>query len=184
MRPSIDHGVEVSAPTVKFPTVGSAVVGSLVSITEFQATDFATKQPLTWPSGDPQMNKRLRLVLVRSSGVEFNDDVDELDVVSVWLSGPRLYDYREAIRAHIKAHGATPPVGTMVEVKFDREEPSQTKGFAPRKVLSFRFRLEEPKDKVYADAAEAAYRAEQVPERPSAVQTAAPVAQVPYEEPF
>ena len=176
MRPEIDHGVKPAAPSVKFPTIGGAIVGSLVSVTEFQATDFITKEPLKWPNGDPKMNKQLKLVLVRHSEVEFNTDVSEGEVVSVWLSGGRLYDYSDAVRGYMKDYaGDTPVVGTMCEVKFSEELPAQTKGFSPRKVLAFRFRPETPNDKPYADLAEEAYRfgqEEPVPVRP------------PAEEPF
>ena len=181
MRPTIDHGVEPESPSVRFTTLGGYVVGSLVSVTDFQATDFATKQPLTWPDGKPQINKHMRLVLVRSHDVELSVNASQYDVVSVWLSGPRLYDYREAVRAHMREHDGKPlAVGTMVEVKFADEVPSKTKGFAPRKVLAFRFRAEAPGDKQAADRAEQAYIEDQpTVERP-------PVVQQPqsYEEPF
>ena len=186
MRPTLDHKVQASTPSVKFPTIGGRVIGSLVSVTEFQATDFATGALQTWPNGDPKMNKQLKLVLTSYDGVEFSIDVLELDVVSVYISGPRLYDYRDAIRQYMNDNqGKTPVVGTMVEVKFASEEPSKTKGFAPRKVLSFRFREEGPADKEAADIAELTYKASVEPPPPSRPAAIAPQGpQVPYEEPF
>lgn len=178
MRPSLDHYVQASSPSVKFPAIGGRVVGALVSVTEFQATDFATNALLTWPDGKPKMNKQLKLVLTHDENVDFSTEVADLDVVSVYLSGPRLYDYRDAIRQYMKDNnGKTPVVGTIVEVKFVREEPSKTKGFAPRKVLGFRFRDEGPGDKDAADIAERTYN-------DSVSAPTRPVAETPYEEPF
>ena len=158
MRPPIDHNVQPSTPSVKFPTLGGSVVGSLVSVTEFQATDFITKEPVTWPNGDPRMNKLLKLVLVREADVEFSTDANPGDVISVWLSGGRLYDYADAVREYMKEHQSGPAVGTMCAIKFTEEVPAQTKGFSPRKVLGIRFRPETPADKRWADLAEEAYR--------------------------
>lgn len=160
MRPTIDHGVTPQSASVKFPHVGGFVVGSLVSVSEFQSTDFATKKPLTWPDGRPQMTKHVKLVMTRCDNVSV--EADPYEVVSVYLSGGRLIDYNASVRQYMADNdGAVPLVGSMVEVKYTHDEPSQTKGFAPRKMLSYRFRPETAGDKRAADLAEEAYNAAQ-----------------------
>lgn len=48
-------------PTLKFPSVGSKVSGTIESFADTQARDFQTKQPKFWPDGNPVMQVRLDL---------------------------------------------------------------------------------------------------------------------------
>lgn len=71
---------------IKFDTVGEAVTGTVVSITERQVTDYTTKLPATWADGNPKME--LVIVLQTTEREDADDDGKRTMRVKGW-GGPR-----------------------------------------------------------------------------------------------
>lgn len=55
--------------SVKFPNQGDTFTGVITSpVTESQSTDFNTKQPATWPDGNPKMQATVQMDAADGSG--------------------------------------------------------------------------------------------------------------------
>jgi hypothetical protein len=106
----------------KFPVLGSEVRGRVLSKPERrQRLDFVTKEPMTWPNGDPQME-----VVFLLATSERNPEYDEDDGTrALHAYGQMKTAIQEAVRA-TQATGVFP--GGELYVKWTHEEPSKSGG--------------------------------------------------------
>jgi hypothetical protein len=111
-------------PAHKFEDIGDRVTIRIESIEKTAQTDFATGEALTWPNGDTKW----QFVI---SGV----DTATGEPTRVFAKGQMLSAVKEALRAA----EAKPETGGELTIKFDSEEPSQTRGFNPRKIYKAKY---------------------------------------------
>lgn len=86
---------EDSFPAASLKQVGDTVAGRIVSFTDYQCTDFKTKAPRFYPSGDPILG--VRVVIETNPGVESSR-------VTLFVQGKY---YMRAIAKAVKAAGAS-----------------------------------------------------------------------------
>jgi hypothetical protein len=84
------------APAAKFETPGTRIGGRIVNDPEVrQQTDFQTREPLTWPSGDPKM----QLIVDVQTGLRDPDIDDDDGVRRLYIKGKNLTNaVRDALR--------------------------------------------------------------------------------------
>lgn len=118
--------------SAKFESVGDKCVGTILRMTTRQETDFKTKKPKFFDSGE----KRMMVVLAVQTN-ETDDEIEDDDGVR------NLYvrwKMREAVKAAVKASGAGKlEVGGKILVKFSGTEKSQ-QGGQPIKLYEARYK--------------------------------------------
>jgi hypothetical protein len=87
------------APSVKWPTVGTKVVGEIVETATTQQTDFDDGSPKFWKDGSPKMQAVITLQTDERDPDVPDDDGKRRLFVSSWRM-------RDAIRDAIKTAGA------------------------------------------------------------------------------
>lgn len=103
------------APSAKFEAPGTTVRGKITDLQVRQQTDVRTREPLTWPSGDPKM-QLLVTVQTDQRDPSIEDDDGER---RIYVKGKRLTD---ATRDAVKAVGAKGlEVGGTVAVTYVRD---------------------------------------------------------------
>lgn len=123
--------------SAKFDQPGDTVAGTITSTEVREQTDIQTGKPLTWDNGDPRMQ------LVVSLQTDLRDDNDDDGVRAVYVKGskkPGSKSLHDAVRAAVQSAGAKGlEVGGTLSVSYVGDEPSQTRGFSPRKLYEARY---------------------------------------------
>lgn len=120
--------------SAKFEEIGESITGQVISTEVRQQTDLATGNPLTWDNGDARMQ------LVVTLATALKDDADDDGKRSIYIKGSKKagsQSLHDAVAQAVRAAGAKglESDGTLT-VTFTGEEPSQTRGFNPRKLYS------------------------------------------------
>lgn len=117
--------------SAKFAQYGDTITGQVVETRITQRTDIQTKEPLTWPNGDP------KLQLVVTLQTTLREDPDDDGMRNVYVSGstqPGSRSMHAAVADAVRAAGAeTLEVGGVLSVTYDSEEASSTPGFMFKK---------------------------------------------------
>lgn len=114
-------------PAAKFAAVGATVKGTVVRSESGQQTDFATGKPLTFDDGNPKMQVIITLQTDDRDPSVGDDNGQRKLYVRV---GSQMH---KAIAGALRSVNAKLDVGGTLAVKYDHDEPSQTKGFNPAK---------------------------------------------------
>lgn len=115
------------APAAKFETPGTTVRGKITDLQIRQQTDVRTREPLTWPSGDPKM----QLLVTVQTGQRDPTIEDDDGERRIYVKGKRLTEAtREAVRA-VGAKGLE--VGGTLAVTYVRDGTPAGPGISPPK---------------------------------------------------
>lgn len=121
-----------------FDIVGDSVTGTITSDPEVrQQTDIQNGTPLTWDNGDP---KHQLIVALQTAERADNDDdgIRNLYVKGSKKAGTR--SLHDAVATAVRAAGVDGLAkGGTLTVTFVGEEPSQTRGFNPRKLYEAKY---------------------------------------------
>ena len=98
------------APAVKFSTIGDTVEGTIQTVAVSQQTDFATKEPKTYPDGNPMM----QVIVTLETATRDGDDDD--GVRRLFAKGAMQFAISEACKK-VGADGLAP--GGTLKVKYD-----------------------------------------------------------------
>lgn len=125
--------------SAKFDNVGDSITGVIESTEVKQQTDIQSGAPLTWDNGDPRMQLVVRLKTdLRDPNIEDDDGVR-----AIYVKGskkPGSQSLHDAVASAVRAVGAKGlEVGGTLTVTFTGEEPSQTRGFNPRKLYTAQY---------------------------------------------
>jgi hypothetical protein len=113
-------------PAIKFPNVGSTMVGIITRPPKLgDVTDPVTKEVKRWPSGDPQ--KQI-IIELQTELRESDDDGGER---TLWAKGLMMNAIRDAVRAS-GARGLQ--VGGVLQVTYYAEKPSDSAVKQPTKL--------------------------------------------------
>lgn len=107
-----------SYPALKFAAVGDTHEGRVVNVKRKQDVDFKSKQPLTWPNGDP---KYVWLFEVEQADGEMG---------TLWVRGNAV----KAIREAVKEAGAGSPVGWQLKLQHHALGEVKNRGEDPPKL--------------------------------------------------
>lgn len=118
--------------SAKFETIGDTVTGTVTSQEVRQQTDIMTGDPLTWPNGDPRMQ------LVVTLQTTLSDDEDDDGIRNLYVKGSKKAGSKslhDAVASAVRnARAKSLEEGGTLTVKYVGDEPSQTRGFSPRKL--------------------------------------------------
>lgn len=130
-----DEGMDLllgGAPAVKFPTVGTKVVGKVLDQKKQQSKDMATGDLKTWDDGSPIYEIVFTLQTdERDPNIEDDDGTRRL-----FARGQMLKAIGIALR---KVQWKKPLVGGTLGVKYDHDGEAKTRGFSPPKVYVAKF---------------------------------------------
>lgn len=111
-------------PSATFPEVGSQVKGEVLALDKSQQRDFKSKEPKTWPDGQPMMQ------VVVTLQTELNDGSPEDDGKRKLYVAKR--SMREAVRAAITRSGHTGSlIGGTLAVRRDADGEAEPGLSAP-----------------------------------------------------
>lgn len=119
------------SPVAKFETVGQTWSGKIVSEpVAYQVTDFQTKTPKTYPSGDPIMGVKVEIQTdVRDPAVEDDDGRRR-----IFLDGKRI---KEAVRDAVVNAGATGlAIGGTLTVTYTGDGTPASRGVSAPKLYA------------------------------------------------
>lgn len=103
-------------PSVKFPHLGSSVVGVVTKpIKVVEVTDPRTKEVKRWPNGDPKMQVIIELQ------TELRESEDDTGERTLWAKGQMQNAIRDAVR-NSGAKGIA--VGGIIQVVYAEEKPT------------------------------------------------------------
>ena len=105
-----------TVPAVKFPEVGSKVTGQVVKVEKGQQRDFMSKEPKTWPDGQPMLQ------VIVTLQTDERDDEDDDGQRKLYVAKPAM---RNAIRAAIEESGGKPAVITGGTLSVKRTEDGE-----------------------------------------------------------
>lgn len=114
-------------PGAKFPTIGTAVKGTVISAEPRQKTEFGTGKPLFYDDGKPRME--LVVACTDEAGERFG----------FYASGQML----AAIKQALAEAGAKLEVGGTLAVQYVADKPSD-KGFQPAKQYRAQYKAPAP----------------------------------------
>lgn len=118
--------------SARFDTVGDTITGTITNQEVRQQTDIATGDPLVWANGDPRMQL---LVTLQTA---LRDDGDDDGLRTLYVKGSKKTGSRslhDAVASAVRAASAKGlEDGGTLTVKYVGDEPSQTRGFNPRKL--------------------------------------------------
>jgi len=118
--------------TAKFPTPGASIRGRIVSA-EVQDQKDIDGNIRTWNDG----NVRKQLKVVLSTDLRDPDIADDRGDRAVYVKGQMLAAVREAIRA---AGQHRMEVGGELAVRYERDEPSEKRGYNPTKIYRCQYK--------------------------------------------
>ena len=124
-----------SGRAAKFPTVGTTHKGTVVHVDGRQKNDI---------NGNPEFTKagKPKPEAVITLDTDLHEDEEDDGIRKLYASGQMLYAIGEAIgKAGVNFDNMT---GGTLAVKFDREKPSETRGFNPQKIYVAQFKTAEP----------------------------------------
>lgn len=117
------------AKTVKFPTVGTTVKGTITALEQRQATDI-NGNPETWDSGEPKMQ-----IIVTLDTDERDPDVDDDDGSRrLFVKGNLFAELRKAV----KASGQRLAIGGVIEAKYHADGEAK-RGLSAPKLFKVRY---------------------------------------------
>jgi len=121
--------------SAKFDNPGDSVTGTVAVEPEVRdQTDIQTGRILTWDNGDT----RKQLVVTLDTDQRDPDDPEDDGRRSLYVKGSKQrgsQSLHDAVATAVRNAGASGlTVGGELTVRFTGEEPSQTKGFNPRKL--------------------------------------------------
>lgn len=120
--------------SARFDEIGSTITGTITNQEVRQQTDIATGDPLTWPNGDPRMQ------LIITLATDQRDDEDDDGARNLYVKGskkPGSKSLHDAVAQAVRASGAKGlEDGGTLTVTYVGDEPSQTRGFNPRKLYT------------------------------------------------
>ncbi|HEU4544477.1 MAG TPA: hypothetical protein VFR23_25325 [Jiangellaceae bacterium] len=116
-----------------FDTIGDSISGTITAEPEVrQQTDIQSGKPQTWDNGDP----KYQLVVTLQTTLRTDDEDD--GVRNLYIKGskkPGTRSLHDAVATAVRNAGADGLAkGGVLTVRFVGEEPSQTRGFNPRKL--------------------------------------------------
>lgn len=118
--------------SASFDTIGDRITGTITNQEVRQRTDIQTGDPMTWPNGDPQM----QLIITLQTDLREDDDDDGLR--NLYVKGSKKAGSKslhDAVASAVRASGAKGlDDGGTLTVTYVGDEPSQTRGFNPRKL--------------------------------------------------
>lgn len=126
-------------PSVKFPTIGSEVIGEIVSIEQTQDREFGTGNLKFWPkSGDPLMIAVITLKTdERDPSIEDDDGKRRLFVNKKLM--------KEAIKAAVLASNSSRiETRGKLAVAYTHDEPNPANPAQPAKGFQARYKTPEP----------------------------------------
>jgi hypothetical protein len=116
-----------------FDTIGDSISGTITAEPEVrQQTDIQSGKPATWDNGDP----KYQLVITLQTTLRADDEDD--GIRGVYIKGSKRAGTRslhDAVATAVRNSGADGLAkGGVLTIRFVGEEPSQTRGFNPRKL--------------------------------------------------
>jgi len=122
------------APSVKWPTPGTKVVGEIIDLATTQQTDFDTGELKFWKDGSPKMQAVVTLQTDERDPEIPDDDGKRRLFVSSWRM-------RNAIADAIKAAGAKDPeIGGKLAVQFTALGDTETGTSIPPKLYAAQYK--------------------------------------------
>lgn len=125
------------APVAKFPTVGTKVVGTVLSYERTQQRDLKTKELKTWQDGSPMYQVVFTLQTDENDPEIPNDNGKR----RVFVKGNMVGAVREAVR--VVGHEG-PLTGGKLALKFVGEGEQTNPAFSPPKLFQAQFAPGEP----------------------------------------
>lgn len=120
--------------SAKFETIGDSITGIITGQEVRQQTDIATGDPLVWANGDP----RMQLIVTLQTTLRDDDDDDGLR--NLYVKGSKKAGSKslhDAVASAVRQAGAKGlEDGATLTVTYVGDEPSQTRGFNPRKLYT------------------------------------------------
>lgn len=117
-------------PSAKFERPGASVTGTIADLQVRQQTDVRTREPLTWPNGDPKMQLVVTLNTTQRDPTIEDDDGQR----RIYVKGKRLTD---ATRDAVKTVGAKGlEIGGTLTVTYVRDGQAAGVGISPPKEYS------------------------------------------------
>lgn len=120
--------------SARFETIGDTITGTVTNQEVRQQTDIATGDPLVWANGDP----RMQLIVTLQTTLRDDDDDDGLR--NLYVKGSKKAGSKslhDAVAQAVRAAGAKGlEDGGTLTVTYVGDEPSQTRGFNPRKLYT------------------------------------------------
>ena len=125
--------------SARFDVVGDTVTGTITNQEVRQQTDIATGEPLVWANGDP----RMQLLVTLQTALRDDDDDDGLR--TLYVKGSKKAGSRslhDAVASAVRAASSKGlEDGGTLTVKYVGDEPSQTRGFNPRKLYEATYQV-------------------------------------------
>ena len=116
------------APACKFPEIGTAYKGQIVSAEKRQSTDLDTGKPRTWDNGDPMWE------IVITIDTDQPDDDGETKR-RLFVRGHML----KAVREAVKESGSAMEIGGTLHVKYHADGEASRKGFNAPKLFKAKY---------------------------------------------
>jgi head-tail adaptor len=127
------------APAAKFPTIGTKVVGKVLSQRKQQSKDMATGELKTWEDGAPIWE----IVFTLQTDERDPDIEDDDGTRRIFARGQMLKAIGAALR---QANWKRELVGGTLGVKYTSDGEARTRGFSPPKIYSAVFEPPDPAD--------------------------------------
>ena len=124
--------------SASFDNIGDSVTGTITAEPEVrQQTNLQTGKPETWDNGDPK--HQLVVTLQTAERADSDDD----GIRNIYIKGSKkagTKSLHDAVATAVRASGADGLAkGGTLTVTFIGEEPSQTRGFNPRKLYEAKY---------------------------------------------
>lgn len=137
---NVDEILSGGAPTAKFPTVGTVIKGTIVSVEKSQQTDMDTGTPKTWDNGDPMW----QWVFTLQTDQRDADIADDDGQRRVFAKGQMKAAVDDAIRKSGQKSGTI--VGGKLAVKYASDGEPKKRGWNPPKIYSAQYQPPAPAD--------------------------------------
>jgi hypothetical protein len=114
------------APAAKFPTIGTAVKGTVITAEVNQQTDFQSQKPKFYDDGKPMM----QLVVTLQTDERDPENSDDDGTRRLFVRGQMLSAVRQAVKV---SGGKLEPGGTLA-VQYVSDKASDKPGRSPAKM--------------------------------------------------
>lgn len=126
--------------SLKYPTIGTAHSGIVVSAEARQATDIGTGEKKFWNDGNPQMQAVIGIQTdERDPSIE-NDDGVRYDYVKLWG------EQKKAFLAAARAAGGSPEPGDFYSAAYVGDGEKKNAGFNAPKLYKYEIKKANPLD--------------------------------------
>jgi hypothetical protein len=133
------------APAAKFPTIGTKVVGKVLSQKKQASKDMQTGKPKTFENGDPMYE----IVFTLATDERDPEIEDDDGTRRVFARGQMLKAIGQALR---KAKWSKELVGGTLGIKYAADGEPAARGFSPPKLYQAMFEPPDPADEFDAIA--------------------------------